>query len=1021
MSYSMGPHVEFVRPAKTKVAIPIVNPDTGKPLAVLGSSKSNPPPPAVPKKSQLHVDNDRARELAAHAAHIAALQISSGGANGIKPIGANGANGTNGTGKEPMNSSRVTYAQAAKKSSSQPASAPKRSLAQSSSRQNSCNQSRSNSRPASRPGSRPESRAGAPGKTKTLIPGPGAVTPAPASAPKVNYPPTDEDLLKQKVDVYARSFIPDKFKRVNNLPAHFTWITTPLKDIHYDKYAREVFGESLLPPIPEIETILAYGPESGKVRPIKLDPSCYQNFLLYHLAEEVRSQCDDAKAQWLYFHDALVEFIPDQYGQFGADVTMVVPGLLENRPLVEEDDEVHLRQLRQSPNGSPDREFWDFSSSSWVAPWTGHAYQARVKAVLRAKETLILRVNGLTPETSEIAQNPYNLIIQQNRLRFNVQFLAVQGRVAPQELALSRAQTSLRQAMEATYGRGPLASNSLYWFQSMLFPTEADCDVQANMNSGILSTSFVDQSLNYEQRVAVENICSQNYGVIPYLISGPPGTGKTKTMIEIALQLVNNVQNVSHILVCAPSDQAADTLADRLRAVCKPREFLRLCRPARSFAEVPEGLLPFCFVNADRFVLPPFEMLMTYKVVVTSCRDASILIDARMTNADLYGVEQALYRRIHPTGVEPPRQQVRLHWDALLIDEAAQATETEALVPLCVVAPPLDAHNLVFTPQVIMAGDEYQLNPRTSKALTPLSMSLFARLFKRGVYAKHPLARAFRQAAIQNKDRVLAYASVTPPTVVTPEMSLPILRPPFTNLIRNYRSHPAILAVPSSLWYYDTLEAEAPKSSVDRLVRWDGWRGRRWPMMFHEIDTADDLELEGGGWFNPGEAEHACNYAKKLVGPGLLKQEDICIMSPFNAQVRRIRLAMRNYSMWGVNIGPTEAFQGLEHSVVILCTTRSRKRFVVEDKERGWGLVGMPNALNVALTRAKCGLIILGQRKLLMEDAHWKEVIDFCDRNGLVADVDGRPSGWRHDLYVDDKKRTRLETALVHKDMLRGR
>ncbi|KAK4167729.1 putative helicase MOV-10 [Cladorrhinum sp. PSN259] len=945
MSDPNGQNGHFVRPPKQRVIIPIVNPETGKPLTVTDPETS---------KSQLPT--------------------------------------------------RISYAQAAKKSSAQAPSGAQKS------RSKSHSQSGNGS---SRPGSRPESRAEVPETTKTPTSGSALVNPAPI--PRSQYPPTDDDLLKQKLDVYAKSFIPEKYKRVNDQPGH-VFTTPPLKLMYYTQYAREVFPAYFLPHLPKVETIDSYGPESGRERPAKLDPSNYQHFFLYYLAQEIRNQRHDTQAQWLYWHEADVEFVTDQFGQRGAIVTIVVPGLLENSPVVEEDDEVHLRQLRQGYMGAPGPVFSVHGTNSVVAHWTGCIYHARVKAILRVKETLILRVTGLTSETSEIAT------CHNGRLRLNVQFLASQGRVEPQEMALSNVQASLQQAMKATYGSGPLGSNSLYWFQSMLFPTEADCDMQANLNSGILSTSFNDQSLNFEQRVAVENICGQNYGVIPYLISGPPGTGKTKTMIEIALQLVNNVHNVAHILVCAPSDQAADTLVDRLRSTCKPSEVLRLCRPTRSFAEVSGTLLPYCCVHEDRFVLPPFEMLMTYKIVVTTCRDAAILVDARMTNSDLHSVERALSRRIHPTAPESPHQQVRLHWDALLIDEAAQATETESLIPLCVVAPPINAHKLIFTPQVIMAGDEYQLNPRTSRASTPLRLSLFARLFKRDVYAKHPLAREFRRSALQNRDQLLPpHDNIKPPTVVTPSMSLPILRPPFTNLIRNYRSHPAILAVPSSLWYYDTLEAEAPKLMVDRLLKWDDWRGRRWPIMFHNYESLDDVELEGGGWFNPGEADLACHYAKRLLSTGSLREEDICIMSPFNAQVRRIRLAMRGQNMWGVNIGPTEAFQGLEHSVVILCTTRSRRRFVAEDRERGWGLIGQPNALNVALTRAKCGLIILGMRRLLVEDEHWKAVIDFCERNGLVADANMENSGWIHDVQVDYRRRTRLEVALVQKDMKKGR
>ena len=139
-------------------------------------------------------------------------------------------------------------------------------------------------------------------------------------------------------------------------------------------------------------------------------------------------------------------------------------------------------------------------------------------------------------------------------------------------------------------------------------------------------------------------------------------------------------------------------------------------------------------------------------------------------------------------------------------------------------------------------------------------------------------------------------------------------------------------------------------------------------------------------------------------------------MSPFKAQVRCIRKIIREQqygSLWDVNVGPTEAFQGLEQGVVILCTTRSKQRFVNKDKELGWGVIGMPNKMNVALTRAKFGLIVIGKRELLFKDPHWKSFLDFCDRNGLVngrADNDGQIN------HGDRVGLTRLETVLLAKE-----
>lgn len=434
---------------------------------------------------------------------------------------------------------------------------------------------------------------------------------------------------------------------------------------------------------------------------------------------------------------------------------------------------------------------------------------------------------------------------------------------------------------------------------------------------------------------------------------------------------------------------------------------LRLTRPYRTFAEVPDPLLPYCCVENDKFALPPFEALMRYRIVVTTCRDAELLNRASMTNRDLCTVE--LYMRRISEAIHPfqSSSKIRLHWSAILIDEAAQAMEPEALIPLNIVAPPRDFFK-GDAPLVVMAGDEYQLGPKTFVPSSPLQRSLFARLSRRPVYAEHPLARGKKGE---------------PPVPLTRSV-LPVFRPAFTNLIRNYRSHPAILSVPSNLFYWDTLEPEA--TDTERLAGWKTWRGRGWPVLFHDNPSSDELELPGlmlgnGGWFNRGEAEIACSYAQSLVASGRVKPKEICIMSPFKAQVRHLRRCMRDSrygSLWDVNIGPTEAFQGLESGVVILCVTRANKKFVGQDQKLGWGIIGTPNKMNVALTRAKFGLIVVGSRELLLEDPNWKAFVHFCDRNGLVPGASERNDAQNGCNLAKALQTgtTRLEDVLIDKE-----
>ena len=130
-------------------------------------------------------------------------------------------------------------------------------------------------------------------------------------------------------------------------------------------------------------------------------------------------------------------------------------------------------------------------------------------------------------------------------------------------------------------------------------------------------------------------IQSRDYGSICYLVNGPPGTGKTKTTVEAVTQLANDPGFPGSILVCAPSDQAADTLALRLKAYFAPAAMFRLNEFSRTFAEIPQELLPYCYIDKNIFGLPPFNVLMALKVVVTTCQGAEMLVKARISNRDL--------------------------------------------------------------------------------------------------------------------------------------------------------------------------------------------------------------------------------------------------------------------------------------------------------------------------------------------------------------------------------------------------
>jgi len=232
----------------------------------------------------------------------------------------------------------------------------------------------------------------------------------------------------------------------------------------------------------------------------------------------------------------------------------------------------------------------------------------------------------------------------------------------------------------------------------------------------------------------------------------------------------------AHVLVCGASNPSTDTLARRLRSLM-PSQLLRLSHPTRPLNEVRSDLLPFCHVEGDRFGIPDVQTLLSKRVICTTVLDCSILLDARLTNSNLSTLERYLYERLHPemsrTTLESP------HFDYLLIDEAAQATESDLLPALAVVS---TDPSICSSAHVTICGDSHQLSPHIVSPLArdhDLDVSLLERLLRLPLYADHPHAR-------RNRRR-------------NAEVKWEMETTPFVDLVRNYRSVEEIIWLPSTL------------------------------------------------------------------------------------------------------------------------------------------------------------------------------------------------------------------------------
>lgn len=173
--------------------------------------------------------------------------------------------------------------------------------------------------------------------------------------------------------------------------------------------------------------------------------------------------------------------------------------------------------------------------------------------------------------------------------------------------------------------------------------------------------------------------------------------------------------------------------------------------------------------------------------------DANLLVLAGCTNSALQRVESKVISTIHPSSrSNPPSHPIKPHFTHLLVDEAAQATEPDCLIPLTVVMPEpgIGRDDEVH---VTLCGDSKQLGPHISSEKAremDLDNSLLDRLFERKVYKDHPRSRQNLLKSLRAGNDGRANLEVDMDEV---------LKTPFVNLTKNYRSHMSILMLPSTL------------------------------------------------------------------------------------------------------------------------------------------------------------------------------------------------------------------------------
>ena len=498
---------------------------------------------------------------------------------------------------------------------------------------------------------------------------------------------------------------------------------------------------------------------------------------------------------------------------------------------------------------------------------------------------------------------------------------------------------------------------------SILFPERSDLlgePAEPRPLVPFRDTAAFDSSLNEEQRSAVVEILSGKARQVPYVLFGPPGTGKTTTVAEVVLQAAVHLRkrmptgSSFHILVCAPTNTAADHLCEKLaRRLGSKLELLRLMAYSRSLSDVPEILrkLTNWDENTGSFETPDLETLLKPAVVVATLTKAASIVNL--------GV---------PRG----------HFDMIVIDEGGQAFEAEALAPVgCL---------LGTDGQLVVAGDPKQLGPVVHHSLAKehgLHMSFLERLMERTIYLKDSDARS--------------------PTVGKHDGRV------ITKLVRNYRSHPTLLELPNALFYDNDLV-----SCVDErghvLQNWEGLERPGVPLLWHGVAGKDTREKSSPSWFNNDEVVQVVSHVKDLLAMRMNRprQDEIGVITPYNQQVHRINLALRSQGLSSVKVGSTEMFQGQEKKVIIISTVRSSEQWLDFDTRHNLGFLDNPKRFNVAITRAMALLIIVGNPTTLASDFHWRELLKLSVSKGAYR---GPPLP---DGLLDDEAEVEVDDNLVN-------
>ncbi|PWY91325.1 DNA helicase [Aspergillus sclerotioniger CBS 115572] len=458
---------------------------------------------------------------------------------------------------------------------------------------------------------------------------------------------------------------------------------------------------------------------------------------------------------------------------------------------------------------------------------------------------------------------------------------------------------------------------------------------------------FTDPTLNDSQEEAIRfALASRDIA----LIHGPPGTGKTHTLIELILQMV---QRKLHVLVCGPSNISVDNIVERLAPKKVP--VVRIGHPARLLPSVLDHSLEVLTHTSEAAAIVR-DVRKEIDEKQASIRKTRFARERRAIYDDLRELRREFREReskcvdnlvressvvlatLHGAGGHQLKGQ---KFDVVIIDEASQALEAQCWIPL------------LLASKVVLAGDHLQLPP-TVKSTKENSQN--SKTKEKEKKEKENGAELLQNVSLETTlfDRLLS-------------MHGPGIKRMLTT---QYRMHEQIMQFPSDELYDSKLmAAEAVKARLlkdlpydveetddtkEPVVFWDT-QGGDFPEKTEDVDVGKKAGL-GESKSNEMEALVVSRHVDALVDAGV-HPEDIAVITPYNGQLAVLSQMLRE-KYPGLELGSVDGFQGREKEAVVVSLVRS-------NSENEVGFLGERRRLNVAMTRPKRHLCICGDSETI--------------------------------------------------------